>query len=315
MWESLCTLLYVLPYRATKASVFWDFIVWGKLACDYFLFTELIFILLKPIGCGKSSLAKAVATQAGGTYLSISCSDLVSKWLSDGDYIIRRVFKQAKANQPAMILIDDLEYLCEAGNDDNLLRTKSELLVQLQQCRNDDDQDRVFVLAATHAPWDLDAAMRRRFDKMIHIPLPNDEARHKIFTAQLQGTKSSLSHRDISQLAQLTEGYSGADIGILIREALMMPLRKVQTAAHFKEVRGPSPIDSNVVHDDLLTPCGPRDSGAKEMSWMDIPRDKLLEPRLQMPDFLRSLQIVRPVLSTEDLKKFEKFISNYNIVD
>ena len=209
-----------------------------------------------------------------------------------------------------MILIDDLEYLCEAGNDDNLLRTKSELLVQLQQCRSDDD-NKVFVLAATHAPWGLDAAMRRRFDKMIHIPLPNEEARRRIFIAQLQGTESSVSQRDFSKLAQVTEGYSGADIGIVIREALMMPLRKVQTATHFKKVRGPSPIDSNVFHDDCLTPCGPRELGATKMSWMDIPGDKLLEPRLGVIDILRSVEIVRPALSAEDLQKFEEFMSNY----
>lgn len=76
--------------------------------------------------------------------------------------------------------------------------------------------------------------------------------------------------------------YSGADISIVVRDALMQPVRKVQMATHFKRVRGPSRKDPNVIVDDLLTPCSPGDPGAIEMSWVDVQGDKLLEPPVSM---------------------------------
>lgn len=72
--------------------------------------------------------------------------------------------------------------------------------------------------------------------------------------------------------------YSGADINIIVRSALMQPVSKVQTATHFKYVRGPSREDPNVFRDDLLTPCSPGDHGAMEMTWEQVPGDRLLEP-------------------------------------
>ena len=76
--------------------------------------------------------------------------------------------------------------------------------------------------------------------------------------------------------------YSGADISIVVRDALMQPVRKVQTATHFRRVRGPSRADPNVIVDDLLTPCSAGSPGAIEMTWMEVPGDKLFEPPVSM---------------------------------
>lgn len=76
--------------------------------------------------------------------------------------------------------------------------------------------------------------------------------------------------------------YSGADISIVVRDALMQPVRKVQTATHFKYVTGPSPTDRSTIVNDLLTPCSPGDDGAMEMTWVDVQGDKLFEPPVTM---------------------------------
>lgn len=83
-------------------------------------------------------------------------------------------------------------------------------------------------------------------------------------------------------MAEKTEGFSGYDISIVVREALMQPVRKVQTATHFKYISGPSRSDASIIVHDLLTPCSPGDKEAISMSFMDVPSDKLAEPVLSM---------------------------------
>ena len=137
-------------------------------------------------------------------------------------------------------------------------------------------------MGATNIPWVLDSAIRRRFEKRIYIPLPEAPARAVMFKLHLGNTSHTLSEDDFRKLASATEGYSGADISIIVRDALMQPVRQVQTATHFKKVTGPSPKDPNVIVDDLLTPCSPGDPAAIEMNWMDVPGDKLYEPPVNM---------------------------------
>lgn len=95
------------------------------------------------------------------------------------------------------------------------------------------------MLGATNIPWVLDSAIRRRFEKRIWIPLPDEIARYNIFKIHVGDTPNSLTDDDYKKLAKLTEGYSGADISVLVRDALMQPVRKVQSATHFKKVSVP----------------------------------------------------------------------------
>lgn len=232
-------------------------------------------------------MAKAVATEANNsTFLKISSSDLVSKWQGESEKLVRNLFEVARQHKPAIIFIDEVDSLCSSRSDnesESARRIKTEFLVQMQGMG--DDNDGILVLGATNTPWILDAAIRRRFEKRIYIPLPEESARVVMFKLHIGTTPHQLTEADIRVLASKTEGYSGADISIVVRDALMEPIRKLQSATHFKKVRGPSLADKSVIVDDLLVPCSPGDRGAMEMSWTDIPADKLPEPPVTIVSF------------------------------
>lgn len=270
-------------------------------------------LLFGPPGTGKSYIAKAVATEAANsTFISVSSSDLVSKWLGESEKLVRNLFEMARERKPAIIFIDEVDSLCSSRSDnesESARRIKTEFLVQMQGVGN--DMEGILVLGATNIPWVLDAAMRRRFEKRIYIPLPDTNARKDMFRLHVGDTPNTLTEEDYKELARATEGYSGHDISMVVRDALMQPVRKVQDATHFKRVSGPHPNDSNLIIHDLLTPCSPGDYGAIEMSWLEVPSDKLSEPILSKHDMLKSLMNTKPSVNKNDLQKLDDFKKDF----
>jgi vacuolar protein-sorting-associated protein 4 len=194
-------------------------------------------LLYGPPGTGKSYLAKAVATEADATFFSVSSSDLVSKWLGESEKLVRNLFEMARESKPAIVFIDEVDSLCGSrseGESESSRRIKTEFLVQMQGVGH--DTEGVLVLGATNIPWTLDSAIRRRFEKRIYIPLPEVGARARIFQIHTKGVKTVLTPDSYGRLAAKTEGYSGSDISIIVREAMMQPIRKIQAATHFKVV-------------------------------------------------------------------------------
>ncbi|KAI0040024.1 AAA-domain-containing protein [Auriscalpium vulgare] len=262
-------------------------------------------LLYGPPGTGKSYLAKAVATEAKSTFFSVSSSDLVSKWQGDSERLVKNLFQMARESKPAIIFIDEVDSLAgtrSEGESDGTRRIKTEFLVQMNGVGHDDTG--VLVLGATNIPWQLDPAIKRRFEKRIYIPLPGIEARKTMFKLHVGGTPCELSEKDFRTLASMSEGYSGSDIAVVVRDALMQPVRKVLAATHFKPVQVPLPDGLEAIK---WTPCSPGDSDGVEKTWTDIESDELQEPPLRYADFVKSLESVRPTVNEEDIRKHEEW--------
>ncbi|KAL0483137.1 vacuolar protein sorting protein VPS4 [Acrasis kona] len=271
-------------------------------------------LLYGPPGTGKSYLAKAVATEADSTFFSVSSSDLVSKWQGESEKLVRTLFEMARENKPSIIFIDEIDSMCgnrTDGENDSTRRIKTEFLVQMQGVGK--DTQGVLVLAATNIPWQLDPAIRRRFERRVYIPLPDEMARLAMFKIHIGTTPNMISGRELEMLAKESNGYSGSDISILVRNALMEPVRTCQIATHFVRVSGPCPRNPDVIVDDLLTPCSPGTSDALEMSLIEVPSEKLLPPPVTYLDFKKALKTSRPSVGQDDLGVYVNFTEQYGM--
>lgn len=261
-------------------------------------------LLYGPPGTGKSYLAKAVATEANSTFFSVSSSDLVSKWMGESERLVKQLFAMARENKPSIIFIDEVDALCGPrgeGESEASRRIKTELLVQMDGVGR--DSKGVLILGATNIPWQLDAAIRRRFQRRVHISLPDLPGRMRMFEMSVGTTPCDLKPADFKTLAQMSEGYSGSDISIAVQDALMQPVRTIQTSTHYKKVM--------VDNEEKLTPCSPGAKGAIEMSWTEVDSDKLLEPPLVLKDFVKAVKGARPTVSQEDIKKSAEWTAEF----
>jgi katanin p60 ATPase-containing subunit A1 len=189
-------------------------------------------LLFGPPGTGKTMLAKAVATECNTTFFNISASSIVSKWRGDSEKLVKVLFELARHHAPSTIFLDEIDAIIsqrgEARSEHEASRRlKTELLIQMDGLTKTDEL--VFVLAATNLPWELDAAMLRRLEKRILVPLPESEARQAMFEEFLPSSPYTMEvPYDI--LVENTEGYSGSDIRLVCKEAAMQPLRRIMSA-------------------------------------------------------------------------------------
>nr|ANM86141.1 vacuolar protein sorting-associated protein 4 [Stygiella incarcerata] len=263
-------------------------------------------LLYGPPGTGKSFLAKAVATEADAMFFSVSSADLVSKWVGESEKLVRSLFNMAREQKPAIIFIDEVDSMCSSRSEsesDSGRRIKTEFLIQMQGVGK--DSDGILVLAATNLPWAIDSAIRRRFERRLYIPLPEAAARRRMFEIHIGDTPHSLGDEDFDYLADQTEGFSGSDISVLVRSALMEPVRTCQIATHFKKVKDP---ETGTL---LWTPCTPGATGAVEMGLMDVKEGELYPPKVGRLDFERALASARPSVGADDLKEYEKFTEEF----
>ncbi|MGH0136003.1 UNVERIFIED_CONTAM: hypothetical protein FKN15_061958 [Acipenser sinensis] len=250
-----------------------EIVVWPMLRPD--IFTGLRgppkgILLFGPPGTGKTLIGKCIACQSGATFFSISASSLTSKWVGEGEKMVRALFAIARCHQPAVIFIDEIDSLLSQrvdGEHDSSRRIKTEFLVQLDGATTSAD-DRILVVGATNRPQEIDEAARRRLAKRLYIPLPEALARKQIVENLMSQENCRLGDEELKLIIQQSEGFSGADMTQLCREAALGPIRSIQIT------------DISTIAPDQVR-------------------------AIVYTDFKDALQTVRPSVSSKDLKLYE----------
>ncbi|XP_060547800.1 fidgetin-like protein 1 isoform X3 [Pantherophis guttatus] len=210
-----------------------EIVVWPMLRPD--IFTGLRgppkgILLFGPPGTGKTLIGKCIACQSGATFFSISASSLTSKWVGEGEKMVRALFTVARFQQPAVIFIDEIDSLLSQrgdGEHESSRRIKTEFLVQLDGAATS-SEDRILVVGATNRPQEIDEAARRRLVKRLYIPLPEASARKQIVSCLMSKEHCSLTEKEIDLIVKKSDGFSGADMTQLCREASLGPIRSLQ---------------------------------------------------------------------------------------
>ena len=258
-------------------------------------------LLYGPPGTGKTMLAKALATQGKTTFFNVHSSSFASKWRGESEKLVRILFEMARFYAPTTIFIDEVDSLCskrgEGNEGDGSRRVKAELLVQMEGVNSttsaganekseEDKRKLVTVMAATNRPWDLDDALRRRFEKRVYIPLPNEKGRLQLFNLNLKKIEVD-KNINYDKLVKLTDGYSGADICNVCREASFMPMRRELLINKGRRVE-------DLVNDQDF-------------------RTKIRAP-IVMNDFEKAISNISKSVSQKDLEVYDKWTKEFSSV-
>ncbi len=232
------------------------------------------FLLYGPPGTGKTLLAKAVANESNANFISVKGPEVLSKWVGESEKAVREIFKKAKQVSPAIIFMDEIDSIAPRRGTSMDSGVTERIVNQLLTSMDGIEVlNGVVVIAATNRPDIIDPALLRagRFDKIIYIPPPEEEGRLKILEVH---TKKMPLARDVDlhDIARKTEGYVGADLENLCREAGMMAYRdnpdatEVNQEAFIRAMKTIRPsIDKNVIkfYNDLSATMG-RDISEKK---------------------------------------------------
>eukprot|EP00835_Amoeboradix_gromovi_P000731 NODE_27_length_33950_cov_0.349739.p9 type:complete len:394 gc:universal NODE_27_length_33950_cov_0.349739:31643-30462(-) len=237
--------------------------------------------LYGPPGTGKTLLAKALSCEIGTTFFNVSASTLASKWKGDSEKLVRILFETAREKAPSVIFIDEIDSLCSSrggsGEHESSRRMKTEILVQMDGLSSDHEKF-VVVIAATNFPWDLDEALRRRLEKRVYIPLPGPVGRLELLKSSLRDVE--LSHNvDFNKIIEELDGYSGADIANICRDAALMVLRRKIKGMAMEDIKNMNPAEFN-------------------------------EP-VVLKDFYDAIAKIKPSVSKEDVKRYLEWTKKF----
>ncbi|MFP4170998.1 MAG: CDC48 family AAA ATPase [Methanomassiliicoccales archaeon] len=188
-------------------------------------------LLYGPPGTGKTLIAKAVANESQANFISIKGPEVISKWVGESEKAVRQIFQKAKQVSPAIVFLDEVDAIAPSRGHDRESHVTERLVNQLLTSMDGlEDLDRVTVIAATNRPDIVDPALLRpgRFDNLVLIPVPDPEARSRIL--EIHTKNMPLEGVDLEYLVEHTEGFVGADLENLCREAALNALREDEEA-------------------------------------------------------------------------------------
>ncbi|MDR6223677.1 proteasome-activating nucleotidase [Methanococcoides alaskense] len=209
-------------------------------------------------GTGKTLIAKAVASRAHATFIRMSGSDLVQKFIGEGARLVKDVFQLAREKSPSILFIDEIDAVGGMRTHDGTTgsaevnRTMLQLLAEMDGF---DSSGNVKIIAATNRIDLLDPALLRpgRFDRIIEIPIPDEKAREEIL--KIHTRKMNLEKDlDLAKIANMTDGLSGADLNVIVKEAGMFVLRRRGDMITMKDFL--DAFEKVVSEEDINTPAG-----------------------------------------------------------
>ncbi|KHM99935.1 Putative AAA domain-containing protein C24B10.10c [Glycine soja] len=186
-------------------------------------------LLFGPPGTGKTMLAKAIAKEAGASFINVSMSTITSKWFGEDEKNVRALFTLAAKVSPTIIFLDEVDSMLgqrtRVGEHEAMRKIKNEFMTHWDGLLTKQGE-RILVLAATNRPFDLDEAIIRRFERRIMVELPSVENREKILRTLLAKEKVD-NELEFKELATMTEGYTGSDLKNLCTTAAYRPVREL----------------------------------------------------------------------------------------
>jgi len=185
-------------------------------------------LLFGPPGTGKTLLAKAVATESGANFITVRGPEVLSKWVGESEKAIREIFKKARQYAPAVVFFDEIDAIAALRGTDEGTRVGERIVSQLlTEIDGITDLQNVVVIAATNRPEMVDPALIRpgRLEKLVYVPPPDERGRLEILQIHTR-TVPLGDDVDLVDIAKRTNGYTGADLAALVREAAMGALRE-----------------------------------------------------------------------------------------
>ncbi|BCU67231.1 ATPase AAA [Sulfolobales archaeon HS-7] len=232
-------------------------------------------LLFGPPGTGKTLLAKAVATEAAANFIAIRGPEIMSKWVGESEKAVRQVFERARQASPAIVFFDEIDSIAATRGYDTSSGVTERIVNQLlSEMDGIVPLNKVVVIAATNRPDIIDPALLRpgRFDRLVYVPPPDRSARLEILKVHTRKVPLDNSV-NLETIAEKTEGYTGADLEALVREAVMTALREYD----------PAKINEKIGDGKEAFPL-----------------------RVKMEHFEKAMKIVLPSLTKADIERYEK---------